>query len=63
MSPTAVVVHSSPGFKESSELVYDISAIEYIRRKFDYIDAASSDKDGINLEDEREYYGHDIIIP
>ena len=44
-----------------SELKYEITSIEYIREKFDDIDASTSSKDGINL-DEREYYGHDIIV-
>jgi predicted phage tail protein len=47
--------------KEVSELNFEITALEYIREKFDDIDASTSSKDGINL-DEREYYGHDIVV-
>jgi len=47
--------------KEVSELTYEITALEYIREKFDDIDASTSSKDGINL-DEREYYGHTIVV-
>ena len=47
--------------KEVSELTYEVTALEYVREKFDDIDASTSSKDGINL-DEREYYGHTIIV-
>jgi hypothetical protein len=47
--------------KEVSELSYEIIAIEYVREKFADIDASSSIRDGANL-DEREYYGHSVIV-
>ena len=47
--------------KEVSELSYEIIATEYVREKFADIDASSSIRDGTNL-DEREYYGHSVIV-
>ena len=47
--------------KEVSELSYEITALEYVREKFADIDASTSLRDGTNLE-EREYYGHTVIV-
>jgi len=47
--------------KESSAMNFEIIGTEYLEGKYDQIDKSSSSKDGILLE-EREYYGHNIIV-
>ena len=47
---------------EVGDSIFEISAIEYIRKKYEYIDTSSSSADGVSLDEEREYYGHDIVV-
>lgn len=47
--------------KETSQNQYQIVGIEYLEDKYEQIDASSSAKGGIYIE-EREYYGHNITV-
>lgn len=47
--------------KETSQTQYQIVAIEYLEDKYEQIDASTSARGGIYVE-EREYYGHNITV-
>jgi len=47
--------------KEASQTQYQIVAIEYLEDKYEQIDASTSARGGIYVE-EREYYGHNITV-
>jgi predicted phage tail protein len=47
--------------KESSPMNFEFTATEYLENKYESIDKSTSSRDGIYIE-EREYYGHDIIV-
>jgi len=44
---------------ETSSLSFSIQASEYFDEKYEYVDASTSNKNGINIT-ERDYYGHAI---
>ena len=48
--------------KEISNLNYEIIAVEHIEEKYEQIDSATGSTSGIDF-DEREYYGHTIVVP
>lgn len=47
--------------KEFSPMQFEFTATEYLEDKYENIDNSTSSKDGIYLE-EREYYGHEIVV-
>jgi predicted phage tail protein len=44
---------------ETSSLSFSIQASEYFDEKYEYVDASTSNRNGINIT-ERDYYGHSI---
>lgn len=47
--------------RESSNLQYEVVGTEYVEQKYEQVTKSTSSEDG--ADQERDYYGHDIIVP